>query len=113
MIVVASELDAGNALPKDQKPIEGIWQGTLKVGSTDLRLVLKIGKDADGQTKASFDSPDQGVKGIPVTSVSRDGDSITVESKSIKGVFDGQLNEDGSAMKGHWKQGGASFAIEF
>ncbi len=50
--------------------IAGDWQGTLKAGPAELRLVLHIAKNADGSFKATLDSVDQGANGIPVTSIS-------------------------------------------
>ena len=43
------------------KMAEGIWQGTLKVSGTELRIVFKISTDNDGSLKAKLDSPDQGL----------------------------------------------------
>eukprot|EP01035_Chromulina_nebulosa_P050250 gene50250-68313_t len=48
--------------------IIGDWNGALKVQGIQLRLVFHISK-TDSGFSATMDSPDQGAKGIPVTSV--------------------------------------------
>ena len=72
----------GNSLPlnlergsiktehKPAKPsdIDGAWMGTLDLQSVKLRLVFHIVNTEDGLT-ATADSPDQGAKDMPVTSV--------------------------------------------
>ena len=50
--------------------IVGDWQGALKIGPSELRLVLHITKGDNGGFKATLDSIDQGANGIPVSSVS-------------------------------------------
>jgi hypothetical protein len=48
--------------------IDGDWQGTLTAGPVKLRLVLHLTPDGKGGLAATLDSPDQGVKGIGVSS---------------------------------------------
>lgn len=49
--------------------IAGDWQGTLKTGAANLRLVLQIAKDSDGGWKATLFSLDQGTEGMAANSV--------------------------------------------
>ncbi len=61
----------GNALGQRAAPaLVGDWQGTLKVGGVELRLVLHVSEGESGDWKATLDSVDQGANGIPVTSMS-------------------------------------------
>lgn len=89
--------------------LPGLWQGTLKAGAIDLRLTLKITKDESqpGGFKATLDSIDQGAKDIPFDRVTLDGRQLKLESKAIKGTFEGQLSEDGQELAGQWKQTGS------
>ena len=50
--------------------IVGDWQGALRVGPSELRLVLHIAKADNGGFKATLDSIDQAANGIPVSSIS-------------------------------------------
>ena len=67
------------------EPIAGDWAGTLKPGNAELRLIVHV-KSSDGKLSATVDSVDQGVKGIPV-------DTIT---------FADQMLKYGSELYGTW-----------
>jgi hypothetical protein len=63
---------ASSALSADQqkkeaaaKSLEGMWQGTLKAGAIELRLVIHASRKPDGTYKGTFDSPDERLKGKP------------------------------------------------
>src|SRR5437764_1206804 len=80
------QLRADDDSPKsDSQSIVGVWQGTLKVGGLELRVLLRFAKDGEDQYKGSLDSPDQGAKGIPADTVSFHKGAIKAEIKRIKG----------------------------
>lgn len=90
--------------------ITGRWNGLLKVQGTQLKLVFNISKTEKGLA-ATMDSPDQGAKDIPVTTVSFE-DSVlkmTIENASI--VYEGTLGKD-RLIAGNFKQGGQSFPLD-
>ena len=91
--------------------ISGSWLGVLDVGAVKLRLVFKISKTADGKWAALLDSPDQGAKDIPCTSVSWEKDQVTIEMKGLMATFSGQLKENSGLIDGTFKQGGQSFPL--
>ena len=95
------------AAPSD---IDGAWSGALDAGGTKLRLVFHI-KNTDEGLTATMDSPDQGASGIPVTKVTRDGDSVKIEMKQIGGGFEGKLDKELQTLDGTWSQGGGSAAL--
>jgi len=95
------------AKPSD---IDGAWLGTLDTGSMKLRVVFHITNTEDGLT-ATMDSPDQGMKGLPTTSVVRNGTSLTIEAKQIAGVFEGTISTDQSTIDGKWTQGGGTLPL--
>src|SRR5262249_41349254 len=88
------------------KELAGLWSGTLKTGLVDLRLVVKIAKKGDGWT-GTMDSIDQGGKEIPIESIEFKDGNVKLELKTVKGVFEGKLKEDGSEIVGTWKQAGS------
>jgi pimeloyl-ACP methyl ester carboxylesterase len=96
----------------DSSSIVGVWQGSLKVGGIELRLLLRFAKDGENGFKASLDSPDQGAKGIPADAVSFDKGAVKVEIKKIKGVYEGTLSTDGTNIKGTWKQTGPALPLD-
>ncbi|AGA24721.1 alpha/beta hydrolase family protein [Singulisphaera acidiphila] len=86
---------------------EQIWEGKLTIGAgIELRMVFHIAKDEAGKFTATFDSPDQGAKGLKVDSVTLDGTHLVMEMKRILGKFEGALNPDGTEAKGTWSQAG-------
>ena len=90
--------------------IDGAWMGRLETGAISLMVIFHITNTEDGLT-ATLDSPDQGMKGIPTTSVTRTDANLKIEVKSIGGVFDGKISKDLSAIDGTWKQGGGTLPL--
>lgn len=89
--------------------VTGQWNGILKVQGTQLRLVFNVLKTDNGYT-ATMDSPDQGAKGIPVTSTSFEN-AILKFSISNAGIdYEGILGND-HIVVGTFKQSGFSFPM--
>ena len=85
--------------------IVGDWQGTLKAGGAEVRLVLHILKNPDGSFKATLDSVDQGANGIPVTSIVLKDSELNFTVDSIHGAYDGKVTADATEISGTWTQG--------
>src|SRR5664279_2880599 len=98
------------AKPAKPTDIDGTWLGSLDTGAIKLRVVFHIFNMEDG-LKATMDSPDQGAMGLPVTSVARDGTELSIQAKSIGGVFEGKIAADRSSIDGTWTQGGGSLPL--
>jgi len=96
--------------PAKPSDIDGTWLGTLDTGMGKLRVVFHIMNTEDGLI-ATMDSPDQGGKGIPTSSVTRNGTSLKIEAKGIGGVFDGKIAADLSSIDGTWTQGGGTLPL--
>ncbi|MCX9082559.1 MAG: alpha/beta fold hydrolase [Candidatus Methanoperedens sp.] len=87
--------------------LAGIWMGSLEVSGTELRIVFNISSKTDKSLTVSMDSPDQGVKGIPVDKVTLETDKISMQVESIKGLYEGII-KDNLTIYGQWTQGGES-----
>jgi len=86
--------------------------GNLTVpGGLELRIVFNISTNPDGSVNASMDTPDQGVSGIPVESVSYKDSNLNLGVKSIKGSFEGTYKENNKTIEGEWKQAGSAFPL--
>ncbi len=72
--------------------------------------MFHIVNTADGLT-ATLDSPDQGAKGIPTTSVTREGASLKIEVKSLGGAFEGKIATDLSTIDGNFTQLGSTHPL--
>ena len=97
---------------KKAKPsdIDGAWLGTLDAGAARLRIVFHITNMEDG-LMATMDSPDQGVNGLPVTTVTRSGSTLVMELKQAVAKFEGKISADLTTIDGTWSQGGASLPL--
>ncbi len=95
-----------------EQPIEGPWQGSLKLGAIELRIVFHFARDTEGQLTATMDSPDQGAKGLPIESATRKQDHIVLEARSIGGSYEGTISADGRNIKGTWKQSGQTLPLD-
>lgn len=95
----------------DVQVLEGVWNGVLDAGGTQLHLRFNFTKNADGSITATVDSIDQGANGLPVASIARTGDTVKMDVKAVGGSYEGTLNKDASAMTGTWSQGGGSIPL--
>jgi fermentation-respiration switch protein FrsA (DUF1100 family) len=111
-VAAAWAADKEPAKPAD-KGLAGSWQGSIKVGGFELRIVLNVTAKEDGALLATLDSPDQGAKGIPVDDVSARDKDVKVGLKTIKASFEGKLSDDGKELAGTWKQGGSDLPLTF
>jgi len=89
--------------------ITGKWNGILKVQGMQLRVVFNINKTETGYS-ATMDSPDQGAKGIPVTTTRFDNSNLKIEMNAPKIEYEGVLGSDGIVI-GNFKQSGMSFSM--
>jgi dienelactone hydrolase len=89
--------------------ITGDWNGVLKVQNVQLRLVFHIQKTAS-EYSATMDSPDQGAKGIPVTSVSYENTVLKLSVANAGIEYEGTLGADRN-IAGTFRQMGVSFPL--
>jgi len=123
--VIAGTLTQGQAVPlefrrgvaakvehKPGKPsdIDGDWKGGIPVGQDALKVVFHIVNTEDG-LMATLDVPDQGAKGVPVTSITRDGSALKMDLKGLGGGFEGKISPDLSTIDGTWTQLGNSIPL--
>lgn len=90
--------------------ITGDWHGMLKVQGIQLRLLFHIQAEGEGYT-ATMDSPDQGAKGIPVTSTSFEHPTLKIGMPNLGIVYEGTLNEVGT-FTGDFNQYGQILPLE-
>ena len=97
---------------QEDEGLVGSWRGGLQVGGgVSLTIVFNISQDADGAFTGTMDSPDQGAIGIPLTSASIEGNSVTVSIEAAQGTYTGTLSDEGDQLSGTWRQGPASLAL--
>jgi serine-type D-Ala-D-Ala carboxypeptidase/endopeptidase len=99
-------------LPASAQSVEGDWQGTLKVGGAELRVVVHLLRDEKG-LKGTLDSPDQGASGIPITTASVTDSTLKLDVQAVRGSFAGKISTGATAIAGTWTQGGQAIPLEF
>jgi len=109
MVVAALALAAaGTAQGQD---VVGDWQGDLAIGAGEVRIVVHITKSPDGTLKATMDSPDQGALGIPIESITLDGNKLKFTTAAVKGSYEGTVKKDG--INGGWVQAQNKTELDF
>lgn len=91
------------ATPANAQDIAGDWQGTIKTGMGELRLVVHVAKNADGTLKALVDSPDQNAPGVPIDSITLVANKVRFSSAALKASYGGTL-KSGDSISGRWTQ---------
>ena len=94
--------------------ISGDWQGTLKAGAQEIRIILQIAKGTSTGWTAKMLSIDQSQDrgaGAPATSFSLDGSNIKFAIGQAQASYTGTLSADGTSISGTWMQRQAALAI--
>ncbi|MBU1718537.1 MAG: alpha/beta hydrolase [Bacteroidetes bacterium] len=90
--------------------ITGEWNGMLKFQGKQLRIVFHIVQTDTGLV-STMDSPDQGAKGIPVTSTSFEDATLSLIIASAKITYNGEM-DDQQMIRGTFVQAGFSFPLD-
>ena len=89
--------------------LEGIWNGKISVGQTELSLVFNFQPADDGSLTATMDSPDQGAEGIEAELDASALPSVGVKVPSLSATFSGMLYR--GSIVGSFSQNGLSFPL--
>jgi Dienelactone hydrolase and related enzymes len=96
-------------LPAFGQSIEGSWNGQLEVGDNKLRLVINIARQ-DSLYVGTMDSPDQGAKGIPLSTISFTSPDLSFDISQLGVLYEGKLQAD-TLIVGTFTQSGVSFPL--
>lgn len=92
-------------LTAQSSPVEGSWEGTLKLPAAQLRLRIHVKAGPGGALAGTMDSPDQGALGLPLSSVTFAGGTLKWEMSQIRASYEGKLNEARTEIEGSFTQG--------
>src|SRR6266571_3733331 len=87
--------------------ITGDWQGTLKTGAGELRLIVQIAKGNDGGWKATMINIDQTQDrgaALPVSSVTLKDSVLKLSMAAIRARYEGNVSADGASIDGTMTQ---------
>jgi hypothetical protein len=91
--------------------LAGYWQGSLRVGAVELRLLFELKADADGKITGVLHSLDQNARDIPMSDISESQGSVKLAIPSIAGRFEGTMSRDGAEIDGTWTQATSGFPL--
>lgn len=84
--------------------VAGDWYGAIKVAGAKLNLVFHISKSGEVYT-TTFDSPDQGARGLVVEKTTVSGTAVTLESAKFGFKYSGVYKPDSAIIRGAFVQG--------
>ena len=82
----------------------GTWSGKLDIQGTKISIVFHLEEE-----NPTIDSPDIGVKGVPIQVTRKDNSNITIEAPSIGATYEGTWKN--KQIVGTFKQWGASLPL--
>ena len=94
-----------------QSTLSGDWIGTLEAQGQKLRLALHVTQAANKALRATFDSIDQGVFGLPVDEIHLDLNLVKFSLNAAGVSYQGKLA--GDAIAGEFHQSGLAFLLTF
>lgn len=103
LVTAASIADAQSAVDPS-----GHWEGTVKVPQKELKVEIDLARNSQGGFAGTFGQPAEGVKGLPLSSVTLDASAIQFVLKGgpEPSTFAGTLSTDGTAITGTVTQSG-------
>ncbi len=90
--------------------MDGVWEGMLMRGETELAFRLNVQTGEDG-TQVTLDSITQAAYGIPVTEFTRTGHAIGFRVPAANVTYRGELDTAGDSMSGQWVRPGFPDAV--
>src|SRR5579872_1502113 len=91
-------------------PVEGVWEGVLKVGAVELRVVLHVSRGAGGAPQATLDVPDQGAHGLAIDALVFNDSELRFDMKTPAAPFAGTRDATGRVVVGTYEQAGTPVA---
>lgn len=101
----------GGFLAQDAKAIKGDWIGTLAAGAVNLKLIVRFTPNDDGTWRGTMDSPDEGLKGLTIDTISVDGQTLKFAMKGTGLSYEGTMS--GNEIKGKFMQRGVTLPLNF
>ena len=96
-----------SSAPVFGQDLAGTWQGTLSTPATQVRLVLKITRAADGKFEGQLISIDQGAQPRTMSQISVDGRVVKWKVDALSATYEGTFTADGNTINGAVTQTGA------
>lgn len=86
-----------------KQALAGSWVGTLESPGGPLNVVYRFESNADGRFVGFFDSPDQGVRGLPITEIELADEALRLTIPGVRAEYSATFAA--GRMDGTFKQG--------
>jgi hypothetical protein len=111
----------GEAIPAADLPaskqaaqkLAGRWAGSISSGATVVPVNLTISKTSQGTAVGTLESPDQGLKGIPLSAVKYQDGKFHFEAHGLGAYYDGVSFNDNNSVTGRWYQADQVMPLSF
>ena len=102
---VQEPLAAADYAQRPGSDLQGLWGGTLMIGTNSLPVRFKVAESADGTYRCELNRIDlKPVLSIPATSVEYHRPGVTLAFLGIGAIFNGRLEENRATISGKWTQ---------
>jgi hypothetical protein len=92
--------------------MDGDWVGRLAENFGNLKIIIHIKTTPTG-IEGTTDSPDQGAYGLPISTITVNGDDLTYRINNIDVSFSGKMNAEKKEISGSFFQHGMVSKITF
>lgn len=97
------------------KELEGPWSATLDgtyQNGIPRKIFLTLSNQPDGTSTGSVFNPGDGLE-IPITSITQNASSVTLDLRAVSGSYSGKVNTEGTELVGTFIQGTAVLPLTF
>jgi dienelactone hydrolase len=107
-LMLTNSLSAQNLAKKILLP--GSWLGKISANGGEIRLVFNLKLNDKDSLIATLDSPDQGVKNIPLGRVILNNEKLTIKAPLLLAEYNGTIIND-TTINGTWTQRGGNISV--
>ncbi len=112
LLLVVIAVSAPSICAEEKKnPIAGLWQGSIQVGATPLKLVFQIDAGKEGKLRAKMISLDQGDAVVPCKTVEFSEKKLVIELPDVGAKYVGTYDEKVMSFSGTFTQGTMKFEL--
>jgi hypothetical protein len=121
LLLVASLVTAPAAPLVAQPALDpsGHWTGAIHVppfngaASREVALEIDLSNNSNGMLTGTFSQPEQGVKGLPLSNVSREGHTVSFEIKANGGGLFKGTQADATSISGEFVTSQGGYNVPF
>ena len=101
------------ASKKAAEKLRGEWSGLLTSPDAKYRLTLNITTNSVGAATGTMDSPDFGLRQIPLSGISYKDGSVRFEARGLTAFYEGASFNNSTSLTGQWHQAGQVLPLTF